>query len=597
MPQDSNAKTVAFTAVAVLVMLYGGLLRLDAFVQKYGVLERPAWARVLTHDVAPLADAVRPSTFSWRREPRPYVGGDPINYIKFAREMTWFYQAHVREPVFLALTRFGLWALDGQDAAVSVASIIGSTVAIFAAYLLGSIVWSRPAGLLAAVLMAVEYEAVTWAPDGWRDDTFTATVLLSGWALIRMFKRPSIASASLAGALCGISCLTRITALSFVLPALAWVAVAAAPELRRVRLQSAAVAFAVLALVVAPYLVSCAIVTGDPLIAINYHTGYYRHYEGKPSDQPMTAAEYVRTKIGERPIGAIDTIFNGLFVQPFVTKWNGYGRWIGGVRVPLQAFALAGLAGLLFLPAGRFLLLIVVMSLVPYMLTWNTGDGRAWRFTMHAYPFYIVAAAFAVSGAVRTARSIGARPAAWRPALVGMAKRAAVVTVVIAVGVAAYFGLPWLVIGEAIAHGDSTSVETGRRDVAFFRTGWSAAHKDTITFRVSRGERSTVHIPLPVQRDYDIVLRIDPVDPAVQDRVSVLFNRHLVGLLRLSFDPERVGSYRVRVRGEMVQRSNELTIVPGTLVSAGSAGPRFAWLHHAERVGVRLWYVRVLPLP
>lgn len=591
-----RTKTAAFTALAVLVTLYGGLLRLDAFVQKYGVLERPAWARALTRDVAPLAHALRPSTFSWRPEARPYVGGDPINYIRFAREMTGFYQAHVREPVFLALTRFGLWALDGQDAAVSVASIIGSTLAIFAAYLLGSIVWSRSAGLIAATLMAIEYEMVTWAPDGWRDDTFTATVLFSAWALIRACERPSIASASLAGALCGISCLTRITALSFVLPALAWMAAAGGPAVRRARLRSAAVAFAVFALVFAPYLVSCAIGFGDPLFAINYHTVYYRHAEGRPIDQPMTAAEYVRTKITERPIAALDTIGNGLVVHPFVTKWNGYGRWIGGVGVPLQALAVAGLGALLFLAPGRLLLLILLASLVPYMLTWNLGDD-AWRFTMHAYPFYLVAAACAVAGAVRTARSLAANTTPRRPALARLTKRAAIVAVAAAVGTAVYFGMPWLVIREAIAYGDSTSVETGQRDFVFYRTGWSSTHKENITFRVSRGERSRVHIPLPAQRDYDIVLRIDPVEPAVQDRVSVLFNGHLVGLLRLSFNPERVGSYRVRVQGHMVRESNVLTIVPGALVSAGSAGPRFAWLHPAERVGVRLWYVRVLPLP
>jgi hypothetical protein len=93
------------------------------------------------------------------------------------------------------------------------------------------------------------------------------------------------------------------------------------------------------------------------------------------------------------------------------------------------------------------------------------------------------------------------------------------------------------------------------------------------------------------------VLRFDPADPAAQERVSVLFNGHLVGVPRLSWDPERVGSYRVRVQAHMVKANNDLTIVPSALVTAGSAGPRFAWLDPADRIGVRLWYVRVLPLP
>ncbi len=90
---------------------------------------------------------------------------------------------------------------------------------------------------------------------------------------------------------------------------------------------------------------------------------------------------------------------------------------------------------------------------------------------------------------------------------------------------------------------------------------------------------------------------MDPVDPARTEPVSVLLNHHLVGVLRLSWNPERVGAYRVLVADHMVRSDNELTIIPGALVAAGSAGPRFAWLDPAERIGVRLWYVRVLPLP
>jgi hypothetical protein len=89
---------------------------------------------------------------------------------------------------------------------------------------------------------------------------------------------------------------------------------------------------------------------------------------------------------------------------------------------------------------------------------------------------------------------------------------------------------------------------------------------------------------------------MDPVDPHAQDRVSVLFNRHLVGVLRLEWSPERVGSYRLRIGESMVNvGSNELIIVPEVTVPAGAAGPRYAWLEPADRIGVRLWYVRVLP--
>jgi hypothetical protein len=160
-----------------------------------------------------------------------------------------------------------------------------------------------------------------------------------------------------------------------------------------------------------------------------------------------------------------------------------------------------------------------------------------------------------------------------------------------------YHGLPWFVVREAIARGDSTSIETGARDLAFYREGWSPPHRDGVMVRVSQSEHAIVDVPLPEQRDYDIVLRIDPVVPGTQERVSVLFNRHLVAALRLTWNPERVGSYRFPVRASMVRESdNEITIVPETLVEASRAGPRFAWLDPRQRVGVRLWYVRVLPL-
>ena len=92
------------------------------------------------------------------------------------------------------------------------------------------------------------------------------------------------------------------------------------------------------------------------------------------------------------------------------------------------------------------------------------------------------------------------------------------------------------------------------------------------------------------------MLRLDPVTPASPEHVDVLFNRHLVGRLRLSWNPERVGSYRLQLREDIVNAgSNELIIIPSCVTPAGSAGPRFAWLDPGERIGVRLWYVRVLP--
>ncbi|MGE5198031.1 MAG: hypothetical protein ACM3H9_00230, partial [Rhodospirillaceae bacterium] len=236
-------------------------------------------------------------------------------------------------------------------------------------------------------------------------------------------------------------------------------------------------------------------------------------------------------------------------------------------------------------------------SLLPYAFTWDLGSGRAWRFTMHAVPFYLVAASAAVAGAAGGLRRAWLRRAAPPPGeLSRTARRAAAVAVVVLAGLALYFGLPWLVAGEAIAAGDSTSIEAGRRDAVFFGAGWSPPHRDGITARVSIAPWSVVRLPLPARRAYALVLRMDPTAPAARQRVRVLLNRRLVGTTDLAWDPERVGTYRVAVAADAVREGpNELAILAEPAIAAGAAGPRFAWLAPDRQIGVRLWYVRVLP--
>ena len=574
-------------AAAVLVTLYGGLLRLDAFTGRYGALDRPAWARVVTHDIAPLTRHLRPSTVTWGRVARPYVGGDPIGYLEYARAMTTFYQPHVREPVFLATTRLGLWATAGQDAGISLASAAGSMLAIFATYLLGAALVSRTGGLAAAALMAIEYNSITWGVDGWRDDTFTAAFVLTAWALLRLHRHASFGNALLVGFTAGAACLTRITALSFILPALLWIAMARGAE-RRGRLTYAATAFVVMTALVSPFLLSCALATGDPFFAINYHTVYYRFSESLPIDRPMGAVEYIRQKFARHPVGTFDVAINGLFVRPFATKWEPFGIWSVGLARLLPAAALAGLAMWPFSARGRLMLVILVASLVPYAFTWNIGGGGEWRLTMHVLPILLVAAIHGVAGLVGAVRT---RPP-WRL----FALRAAAVVAVAVTATALYLALPWFTTREVIANGEAANIAAGARGLVFYREGWSAAHADGLAHvRVSRGARTTVHFPLPKKREYQVVIRVDPVAPDRQDRLEVLFNSQVIGKIQLSWDPQRVGSYRMTLPADwVVVGDNKITLIPGTTVTAGSAGPRFAWLDPADVVGVRMWYLRVL---
>jgi hypothetical protein len=50
---------------------------------------------------------------------------------------------------------------------------------------------------------------------------------------------------------------------------------------------------------------------------------------------------------------------------------------------------------------GRFLLLM--LSVVPYAFTWHINGGGEWRFTMLAYPIYLIASAYAIERLVRFA--------------------------------------------------------------------------------------------------------------------------------------------------------------------------------------------------
>jgi hypothetical protein len=226
------------------------------------------------------------------------------------------------------------------------------------------------------------------------------------------------------------------------------------------------------------------------------------------------------------------------------------------------------------------------------------GGGAEWRFTMHVYPLYIVAAIYAVAGVWRAVQAVGRDRSlpVERPAP-SLRARAAAVIVVGGVAAAGYVALPWLVVREAVAAGESTSIETGGRDWVFYREGWTSPHSNgNVTVRVGEAERAIVWLPLPERRRYDLVLRLDPVGTAPDQHVTVLLNGQLIGRLRLTWDPTRVGSYRIPLpEGAVRAGRNELALVPEVRIPASQAGPRFEWVEPSAQIGMALWYVRVLP--
>jgi hypothetical protein len=264
---------------------------------------------------------------------------------------------------------------------------------------------------------------------------------------VALWKSPTAPRAVAAGVAIAAACLTRITALSFVVPALAVLAFAAwRSSERKPALRNVALAALVGAALVAPYMINCAIATGDPLYAINYHTVYYRAAEGRNFDRPQSAFAYVATKLRERPLETIDTAAQGLVTVPFHNKWFGFVHWFTWLPATLRAPAAAGLICAVFSPSGRFLLLLLVASLLPYAVTWSVGGGGEWRFTQHAYPFYLVLGAWVVVTLVQVAVSVArGRLRPDRRALVRLAAKAGLALAI--AGVAALWarGMPLLV--------------------------------------------------------------------------------------------------------------------------------------------------------
>ncbi len=591
----ARLRAAAPVLLALLTTAYGALLRFDALHARYGPIERPSWAGSLLNTASAVGAPLRPPGFVWYHEPRPYVGGDPINYLRYAREMQTFYQGHLREPVFLAVTKGFLWLLDDADVAISFASASASTLAIPATYLLGRM-FSPWIGILAALGLAVDYNAVSWAPDGWRDDTFMLAFTLTAWLFVRFRRAPTHGNAVAVGLAGAVSCLTRITSVSFVLPGLALAIVDGLRAEWRRRWQGAIIAALTAGVLVTPYLVNCGRATGDPLVAINAHTIYYRAGEGLPYDTPESALTYVRSKVLRRPVRELDTAFVGLFVHPIENKWTGFDLWRHGTAWWLLLCAVAGLVSFIFLPDGRLLLTLVFTSLVPYAFTWNVAGGGDWRFTMHVYPVLLVAAAYAV---VRTLTN-GAALIRTRqlPRFTRARFAGAVGLLLVGVGAAvAYRQMPYFTLREAIGLGESASIETGPRDAVFFRRGWTEPHQDgLVTVRVTRGDRGIVRIPLPESRQYSLALRLDPVTPTMPTNVTVLLNRNMIGRVALTWNPERVGTYRLRIPPRTSRvGANELLLVADGTVPASAAGPRYQWIDPREPTAIRLWYVRVVP--
>jgi hypothetical protein len=467
------ARRAITVGILIAVVAIAALLRADALIGKYGPLSSPAWVSSI-QGVLPAAAAIRPDALRWHREAAPYVGGDPINYLKFAREMQSFYQAHVREPVFLAATRAWLVVLDGQDVAVSFASATFSLLLVPATFLLGRAVFGTPAGLIAAALMATEVDAISWGVDGWRDDASALFTALTTWSLIRLPNAPRPGTAVVGGVLGAAAALTRITSLGLWVPGLALAAASGSGGTRATRWRMALLNLVVGLALVSPYLFNCYAAFGDPLEAINAHTTFYRAREQVAHDTPMSARQYVLGKLRDHPAKTLDTSLYGILVYPFTGKWAGFDWWWRGAGHALAWTSALGLLLGACTPAGRLMLACLGLSLLPFAVTWNVTGGGEWRFTLPAYPFYLAASGFAIAAgarAVTDALADGARRA-WQDRVRTRAACLAAVAGATAVAWLAVTVLPWVALRESLASREAIEVLPATRQDVMLSKGW-----------------------------------------------------------------------------------------------------------------------------
>jgi Dolichyl-phosphate-mannose-protein mannosyltransferase/Tetratricopeptide repeat len=516
-PRPAHAQHAVVRVMRVcvpsLIILYAALLRFEALTIKHGIVTTPALVRILQEHTG-FVRYLHPKTLQWIPGSNPYEKGDPINYLRMGRAMKSFYAAQFREPFYVFMVKQFLRFFDQKDIAVSFASAFFSVLAVFATFLLAYYAFSWWVGVLASLGMAIDSELISIGADGWRDDTFMFLVLMFSYALLRLFRKASFGNALFAGIVAGLVCLTRMTSFSFIVPGYLFVLLAGKEPSMKHRTRSVLLSASIFCILIAPFLINCAIVYGDPLFSVNDNTKFYRSRENIPAEQPKTVARYLTEKLLERPYKFIDTGFVGLTRYPFLNKWKGINYLSPVLSKILAGCALLGTILFLFSSHGRLLLVLLISSLIPYAFTYEIAGGFEWRFTMHAYPFYMIAGALFLVVAfgalcIQNTWSLFSERA--------LSKKSVLMTsgVVLFVIMCGWFLLNqsnFLRKQEAIMADEAILIESGQRDFRFFNSGWyPAVQVAQERVRITKDTASLLTFPLKAAKEYNLILRANPV--------------------------------------------------------------------------------------
>lgn len=589
--------TAAKVEIALLgaILTYGALLRFEAFQRVYGPLQGAAWWVRLQGGVADLVQAIRPESFAWPRGEFPYRF-DAKSYIDSARAMTHFYEARLREPLFVFSTKVGQWLTGDQDIAVSMVSGFFSTLIILATYVLGRSIGGAAVGLLGALFIAIERELIWTGTAGYRDDLFTLLTVLFAYACIRLYDRPSMRAAVATGVIAGLACLTRITALSFVVPGLLAVALSHGLGGLREVYRPALVSGLIAMILLAPFLVTCWMEFGDPLYSINWHAGFYSTRAGMEGTEAAEGSgSFLVSQLRDQPARTVHTGLRGLTAYPWGNKWHGlsdhWGSPLGGA---LKWLSVIGVLMWIWLPKGRMALWVFVASMLPFAFTWELPGGAQWRLTMHAYAFLLPAAAYAVVEPFRWGRRLVAAPESRGEDLRKLGRRAASTAALVLAFLAVLSILTPIAVAHDLSRGRPASVGGGNKDELMFGGGWRETRREgNITFHYPEADRGVIRVPMSGGRAYEAFIRLDalPEVAGAQDVFEFRVNRQWSERFTVEGNPNDVGRHRFWIPEGVVRGGlNRIE-----LVALGGPGADTPGEQAAEGPRFRLWYVRFFP--
>jgi hypothetical protein len=325
---------------------------------------------------------------------------DAIVYQNIARQMHWFYDSGMREPLFVFVTRAFQLIFGDHDLSIRFVSLLASVLMVPVVYWAGREISGSATGLIAAVLVASSSSWASQASRGLRLEMFTLALLAFAAAMLTQ----RVISARRHGIWLGFAataiCLLRVTSLWFCV-----IGAAYAIYRRGWDTKTFAIAVLIPLIAVLPFWLYCASQYGDPFIAVNRHIKFYRNLEFQGSPGMPTAEELVVDAYAGPDVSSWQYFFG--MHSPFelagrsVTGLRSvfFGAYLGehtcGDSALLVWWAVASYC-LVAARSNRFLLLWMILLVGPIAWLYNGQSGPEWRLTFHTSVFVYLCMGMAV---------------------------------------------------------------------------------------------------------------------------------------------------------------------------------------------------------